>query len=234
MAWVAEDDFDSYSDGDLNTLNGGTGFSGAWTADTDYDIQGTTTYEGAKAVTQTSSNGGATRTLTTDVASGILYVATRANSTMISSDDSTLRLWDTTGSSDIRVLVGWHTGTIKYGSSSTLTTLISSPAANTWYLIEIELVAGGNYKLRYHDGTSWSTQTSSLAPYTGDGGDVRTVNLNSGGGGGTSLWDYISPTNPISAGGPANLKSLNTNILANIKSINGNLIANCKSLNTNV
>lgn len=31
--------------------------------------------------------------------------------------------------------------------------------------------------------------------------------------------------------GPANLKSLNTNLAANIKSINGNLIANVKSLN---
>ena len=36
------------------------------------------------------------------------------------------------------------------------------------------------------------------------------------------------------ASGPANLKSLNTNLIANIKSIDTNLIANVKSLNTNV
>jgi len=39
---------------------------------------------------------------------------------------------------------------------------------------------------------------------------------------------------PFSAGGPANLKSLNTNLKANIKSYNSNLIANIKSINTNV
>lgn len=39
---------------------------------------------------------------------------------------------------------------------------------------------------------------------------------------------------PSVASGPANLKSLNTNVKANIKSIDTNLIANVKSLNTNV
>ena len=38
----------------------------------------------------------------------------------------------------------------------------------------------------------------------------------------------------VTASGPANLKSLNTNLKANIKSINTNLIANVKSLDTNV
>jgi hypothetical protein len=42
----------------------------------------------------------------------------------------------------------------------------------------------------------------------------------------------IYATYTASASGPANLKSLNTNLKANIKSINGNLIANVKSLNT--
>jgi len=37
-AVVVEDDFDSYSAGDLNTLNGGTGWSGAWTGSTAYDV----------------------------------------------------------------------------------------------------------------------------------------------------------------------------------------------------
>jgi len=41
-------------------------------------------------------------------------------------------------------------------------------------------------------------------------------------------------TYTAAASGPANLKSLNTNLSANIKSVNTNLIANCKSYNTNV
>jgi len=39
---------------------------------------------------------------------------------------------------------------------------------------------------------------------------------------------------PYVVSGPANLKSLNTNLKANIKSYNTNLIANVKSINTNV
>lgn len=41
-------------------------------------------------------------------------------------------------------------------------------------------------------------------------------------------------THSAGASGPANLKSLDTNLTANIKSINTNLIANVKSLDTNV
>ena len=50
----------------------------------------------------------------------------------------------------------------------------------------------------------------------------------------STIWLIVDYT-PTAGGstGPANLKSLNTNIKSNIKSINTNLIANCKSLNTN-
>jgi hypothetical protein len=198
MTWVAEDNFDSYPNGDLTGNNGGTGFSGAWGAGAAYDVQGTTTYQGAKAITQTAANQQITRTLTTDVATGTLYIAMRANSTMINnSGDGTFRLLDTGGS--VRVLVGYHSNTFKYGSGGSLVTLFT-PAADTWYLIEIELVTGGDYKLRYHNGTSWSTQTAALPEYAGSGLAVRTVAFNCGGvSGATSLFDYISPTNPIGA-----------------------------------
>lgn len=44
------DNFNSYADGDLSGLNGGTGWTGAWSGDSRFDIQGDVTYEGAKAV----------------------------------------------------------------------------------------------------------------------------------------------------------------------------------------
>lgn len=44
------DSFNSYSDGDLTGENGGSGWSGAWSGSTDFDVQGATTTEGAKAV----------------------------------------------------------------------------------------------------------------------------------------------------------------------------------------
>lgn len=50
----------------------------------------------------------------------------------------------------------------------------------------------------------------------------------------TCYWIIGAVAPSASASGPANLKSLNTNIKANIKSYNTNLIANIKSINTNV
>ncbi len=43
MATIFEDNFNSYTDGDLNG-------QGSWSGDSNFQIQGTTTYEGAKAV----------------------------------------------------------------------------------------------------------------------------------------------------------------------------------------
>jgi hypothetical protein len=50
----------------------------------------------------------------------------------------------------------------------------------------------------------------------------------------TTYWIMGSIAPSASASGPANLKSLDTNLKANIKSWNTNLIANIKSINTNV
>ncbi len=44
------DDFNSYSDGDLNGGNGGTGWATSWSGSTAYQIQGAVSYEGAKAL----------------------------------------------------------------------------------------------------------------------------------------------------------------------------------------
>ena len=55
MSWTAIENFNSYADGDLNGENGGSGWSGAWSGSVNYDIQGTTTYEGAKAVVNSTN-----------------------------------------------------------------------------------------------------------------------------------------------------------------------------------
>ncbi len=47
---VTADDFDAYADGDLNGLDGGTGWTSAWTGDTRFDVQGSVTFEGDKAI----------------------------------------------------------------------------------------------------------------------------------------------------------------------------------------
>ena len=77
--WSATDNFDSYSNGDLNTQNGGTGWSAAWSGATSYDVQGTTTYSGAKAVQFVHAAGDQQidRTLTTVVNAGIVSIRMR-------------------------------------------------------------------------------------------------------------------------------------------------------------
>jgi len=61
----------------------------------------------------------------------------------------------------------------------------------------------------------------------------QTMNWSNNGSGSTG--GFIVSIAPVaSASGPANLKSLDTNLKANIKSYNTNLIANIKSINTNV
>ena len=49
----------------------------------------------------------------------------------------------------------------------------------------------------------------------------------------TNMGSMLFSFAPAVAEGPANLKSLDTNVKANIKSYNGNLLANIKSINTN-
>ena len=44
------DNFNSYSDGVLNGENGGSGWNSIWTGSNAFEVQGTVTYEGAKAV----------------------------------------------------------------------------------------------------------------------------------------------------------------------------------------
>lgn len=51
---------------------------------------------------------------------------------------------------------------------------------------------------------------------------------------GSPISGIESLTTDVSASGPANLKSYNTNLKANVKSMNTNLIANVKSFDTNV
>ncbi len=67
---------------------------------------------------------------------------------------------------------------------------------------------------------------------TGATGDITTAQWPNSGGG-TKGGVLMAIFNPAVASGPANLKSLNTNLKANVKSYDTNVIANIKSINTN-
>jgi hypothetical protein len=72
-------------------------------------------------------------------------------------------------------------------------------------------------------------------PYVGGGGGSQSyLGFYTADQAGTTNDPKLVVTHAAAASGPANLKSLNTNLKANIKSYNTNLIANVKSINTNV
>lgn len=151
----------------------------------------------------------------------------------------------------IRVIAFDSTGSVKrdYKSSVTLTDGAFKHIVVTW--------DGTNLKM-YFDGTEDTsiTKTIDLAmtqTYTSRvlriGAELSGSNIWNGLIDEVGIWDAAKSAAEVtslynsgaafaypfsSAAGPANLKSLDTNVKANIISINGNLIANCKSYNTNV
>jgi hypothetical protein len=142
MATILEDDFNSYNDGDLNG-------QGGWVGDVKVDIQGTTTYEGAKAVKiwEVPTDGGYTykdgSTITTGKIS--FYVQKNTNSS------ARLDLEIITAALGTTWNIVFNTdGNIQYRS-----TVIGTYIANTGYVIEIEWtdVGGRKARVRINSGT---------------------------------------------------------------------------------
>jgi hypothetical protein len=157
MAWAATDNFDSYSDGDLNSQNGGTGWSAAWTGNTLYDVQGTVTKSGSKAIVLVDNGSepeiGRKLTAVTD---GSVHVSMRRNTTSVDSQG----FWLTEGSTPTEanrvcgVQFNASGNIIAVGSGSTT---LQSYSADTWYDVDIQFdcatdkfrvsINGGEYSL---------------------------------------------------------------------------------------
>lgn len=195
MAWVAEEDFESYSVGDLTGGNGGSGWSGAWSGDTDFDVLTTDPYEGSKHMGATNPDGNMTRHLTTAVSSGVHYIAMKYPS---GSSDAKMGYW-VTFSTNYAFLLQFlgSDGTVKvYGSGTT--TIISTFSNSLWYLFEITFNGDDTLDIRYHDGTSWSSSSTGLG--YNSSGSIATLNANVGATV-TIYFDYLSATDPLGGGG---------------------------------
>lgn len=200
MAWVAEDTFDSDTDGDLPGQANGTGWSAAWANGgngTNYDIQGTTTYQGAKAVlNNTNANAFVTRTLTTAISdSGVMYFACRPGSNSAGQLVFTLRS-----------SVGGRANVV-FNSSGNITaggnTVLTGYSANTWYVIRITFsVTGGTYSAAYSTGTYGSAGTFSADSATAtmtSSGNIDRVGIDKDARVASDYFDYISGTSPFTA-----------------------------------
>lgn len=169
MAWIARETFDSYSDGDVNTLNGGSGWSAGWAKSSGtINVQGTTTYQGSKALKANASASAIyDRTLTTAVSAGTMYVAMRSSSTSIVA--YFILLESGTGRMYIKFD---NDGNIKYFDNSSYVT-IQAYSADTWYLIGIDwddAAQNNKYRVNVNGGafTSYvSVNGASLTNITG-------------------------------------------------------------------
>ena len=195
MAWVAEDLFNGYSDGDLNANNGGSGWSGAWSTNTLADVQGTVTYEGAKGILDAGGNPAASRILTTAISdsSSIMYIAMRRSSTSTGQHYIILQA----GASSRVSIIFNNAGNI-LGNGTTIRTY----AANTWYVLRITLNTSGNsYTVAtstdaYGTAGTFSSESSTIT--MGTSGNIDRVVFDADTGA-NSYWDYISGTSPFTS-----------------------------------
>lgn len=174
MAWVAEENFNSYAAGDnWNTANGGSGWSGAWAiTDTgqEYDIVSTPTLEGVTCAHTNNANGGGTgnadRTLTTAVTTGTVYYLVRKDA--ITANEG-IRVVFIAGVNEY--WVRFFGDDITIGSTSGNVNLETVASANTTYEIAHEFnTATPEHRAKYRvQGGGWSAWTSWVAPSSGAG-----------------------------------------------------------------
>lgn len=206
MAWVATDNFESYSNGDLNGGNGGSGWSGAWSGSTVFDVtDANTPANGSKhisSVLESDSEVTIDRSLTTAVTSGTMYISIRINRTAGQRRANVYIYRGTTLLARIFFYdgnVGTTTIDALYwnGSTNAWQNLASGITNNTYTRIGIEVdngTQGNKYRVSVNNGTpsSWLTFVSNASMSTG----IDKVTLsdlgNNGSGTGTIYFDEIS------------------------------------------
>lgn len=182
MAWTFSDDFNSYSDGNLNG-------QGSWSGSTTYQIQGVTVYEGAKAVKSIGANANIDRSITS-VSSGVMYF------TMMKPDTTQDAAFRLVSGASIWMQISFSAGNILlFDGTGNPTTLVTGYTTGTFYIFEVTIISTSQLSLRYRAvGSAWSASTGTRSSSVT--GSVDKIQLNQGGSG-TAYWDYISPLIPF-------------------------------------
>ena len=159
------DNFDSYNDGDLNG-------QGSWSGNATFDIQGTTKYEGDKAVTAVVSNDwiDISKSFTSEVA-GVQSAKIRCNAQPTGSSGA-IRIHQGAGAEVANVYFAGDR--IQIDRSGGNDYILQPYSADTWYEIEIEWDAGRGAngevraRARIAEGTwgSWSTWATGSNNFT--------------------------------------------------------------------
>ena len=217
MAVTIIDDFNSYSNGNLNG-------QGGWSGNTAFQVQGTTVQEGAKAIANASGTNDVIITKSIGAyTSGIIGFAFRIDFTGIYAASTALRYSGTT-ICFIDYYYQGGPGAIKFQVSGVgVTVLQSSLTIGTWYYGEIELdQANSRLRARLNGGTWTAWVTKSFT-------SINQIQLLKASNGSTanSCYDYITYDDGINT----SIKSINGLAYSNIKSVNGLSKNNIKSVN---
>jgi len=189
MAWIATDDFNSYSAGDLGTLNGGSGWSAGWVdGGGTISVATDAAYEGINGVTAAASAAALyTRAITTAVTAGTMYVNMKSSST------SSVFYFILTESGNGRMYIKFDSdGNIKiYDNGSATYQTITAYAANTWYQIAINwdtAVQANKYRASVNNSAYTSYYTVTGGTFT----NITGVILERDNTVGNVYWDRIS------------------------------------------
>ena len=233
MAWLATENFDSYSAGtSISGGAGGSGWTGNWTlgSGTVKAETAPTGGQGCRALKGLNQAHNANRTFTSidnSVAHFQFY-----------SDDATAGnerdvAFEGGGTSRFQFRINVSSGGRYYGSNGTsYNTDLGAFSINTWYTVDVKFGhVAGKFAISFNGG-AYSADLNTTGGVTAvDKFYFLSAQTPVG-----NFWidDVGATAGAVCATGPANLKSLDTNLKANIKSYNTNLIANVKSINTNV
>ena len=198
-AYAGIDNFESYSVGDLNGGNGGSGFSDAWGTTTLVDVQSTVTRNASstRAVTVTAANVPSepyiARTLTTGADSGDFYGSMRKSLT------SGVQDYFFYGGATLAFYVRFDSaGNINLVGTTTVA-IVTSPSANQWYDINVNWVSATSVKARYklNTDTSWGSFTTAVTLSGGISSiTIVKIGCQNNGTAPDMYWDDIQNTDP--------------------------------------
>ena len=216
MAIIFSDNFDSYSNGDLNG-------QGGWGAGTDYDVEGSVVESGAKAVQALNSVNGVSYIDKSFTASGgTPIVSIYVRNSNASTQGAYTGIFDSAG-------VGWYVvvksdNTFQLIESDFATSVAfgSGWSANTWYKIEVEVDTVNNRARARVDGGAWSSYVSKATFGTQISKIRLVIGANNAG---TSYWDTLSIDDGVVLVAPTVTTQAVTDIDLTTATGNGNVTA---------
>ena len=198
MAWTATESFESYADGNnLDTLNGGSGWNGAWAVGS-----GTWTVSNLQAQGGTLSGRHSTNVAdqfayrpVSSITSGELSYYIRTSATGLSQYINLSA--SASHATLIKILGGFEATNIVFYDNLTQQTQVTGYNANQWYKIKIKFgEVVDTYKVSIDDG-SYSAQ---YAYYNGGTGAITHCHFYRGGGTADFFFDTIAPVSVATSG----------------------------------